>query len=155
MKEEGAVDALSFYVYNNSMSLIDQKVDQYRSVLAMFSDNNERYKFLIDLARKSKPFPEEFRLDSFKIKGCMSQVWLVPKLEDNKLTYYSDSDAQIVKGTVTLVSDIYSGSTPQEIMDNNRNLMEELNLGSILSMNRRNGAYNMLLTVKEQAKLFV
>ena len=121
----------------------------------MFSDNNERYKFLIDLARKAKPFPEEFRLDNFKVHGCMSQVWLVPKFENGKVNYFSDSDAMIVKGTVTLVSDIYSGHTAQEILENDKNLMEELNLGNILSMNRRNGAYNMLSTVKEHAKLFV
>lgn len=121
----------------------------------MFSDNNERYKFLIDLARKAKPFPEEFRLDNFKVHGCMSQVWLVPKLEEGVVKYFSDSDAMIVKGTVTLVSDIYSGNSPQDIVDNNKNLMEELDLGNILSMNRRNGAYNMLLTVKEHAKLFI
>lgn len=136
------------------MELINKKIEQYRNVLSMFSDNNDRYKFLIDLARKAKPFPEEFRLENFKVKGCMSQVWLVPKLDDGKLTYLCDSDAMIVKGTVTLVSDIYSGSTAQEILANDKNLMEELDLGNILSMNRRNGAYNMLLTVKEHAKMF-
>jgi cysteine desulfuration protein SufE len=133
---------------------INDKIDQYRSILGMFTDNNERYKFLIDLARKSQPFPEEFRLENFKVRGCMSQVWLVPKLEEGKLMYLCDSDATIVKGTVTLISDIYSGSTAQEILDNDRNLMEELDLGNILSMNRRNGAYNMLSMIKEHAKLF-
>ena len=137
------------------MELINKKIEQYRNVLSMFSDNNERYKFLIDLARKAKPFPEEFRLENFKVKGCMSQVWLVPKLDDGKLNYLCDSDAMIVKGTVTLVSDIYSGHTAQEILSNDKNLMEELDLGNILSMNRRNGAYNMLNMVKEHAKLFV
>jgi cysteine desulfuration protein SufE len=134
---------------------INNKIEQYKTVLSMFSDNNERYKFLIDLARKAKPFPEEFRLENFKVKGCMSQVWLVPKLDDGKLNYLCDSDAMIVKGTVTLVSDIYSGHTAEEILSNDKNLMEELDLGNILSMNRRNGAYNMLNMVKEHAKLFV
>jgi len=135
--------------------LINQKIDQYKTILSMFVDNTERYKFLIDLGRKAKPFPEEFRLENFKVHGCMSQVWLVPKLEDGKVNYLCDSDAAIVKGTVSLVSDIYSGSTPKEIVDNDKNLMEELNLGNILSMNRRNGAYNMLSMVKQQAQLFV
>ena len=134
--------------------MIDKKVDEYRSVLSMFSDNNERYKFLIDLARKAEPFPEEFRLENFKVRGCLSQVWLVPKYEEGKIKYLSDSDAMIVKGTVTLISQIYSGSSPKDIVANERNLMEELDLGNILSMNRRNGAYNMLLTVKEHAKMF-
>jgi cysteine desulfuration protein SufE len=136
------------------MDLINKKIDEYRSVLSMFSDNNERYKFLIDLARKAEPFPEEFRLENFKVHGCLSQVWLVPKYEEGKIKYLSDSDAMIVKGTVTLISQIYSGSSPKDIVANDRNLMEELDLGNILSMNRRNGAYNMLLTVKEHAKMF-
>lgn len=135
--------------------MIDKKIDHYRSILNMFSDNTERYKFLIDLGRKAQPFPEEFRLENFKVHGCMSQVWLVPKFENGTVRYFSDSDAAIVKGTVSLVSDIYSGSTPKEIVENDRYLMTELDLGNILSMNRRNGAYNMLNMVKEQAKIFL
>jgi len=133
---------------------INEKIEKYQSILGMFSDNNERYKFLIDMARKAQPFPDEFRLENFKVKGCMSQVWLVPKLEEGVIKYLCDSDAMIVKGTVTLISDIYSGNTAKEILDNDRNLMEELDLGNILSMNRRNGAYNMLSMIKEHAKLF-
>ena len=134
--------------------MIDEKIDHYRNILSMFMDNTERYKFLIDMARKADPFPEEFRLENFKVKGCLSQVWLVPKYENGKINYLSDSDAQIVKGTVTLISDIYSNSTPKEIVENERNLMDELDLGNILSMNRRNGAYNMLSMVKQQAEIF-
>jgi cysteine desulfuration protein SufE len=137
------------------MALINQKIDQYKTILSMFADNTERYKFLIDLGRKAKPFPEEFRLENFKVHGCMSQVWLVPKYENDTIQYFCDSDAAIVKGTVSLVSDIYSGSSPKDIVANDRNLMTELDLGNILSMNRRNGAYNMLNMVKEQAKIFV
>ncbi len=135
--------------------MINEKIDQYRSILSMFVDNTERYKFLIDLGRKATPFPEEFRLENFKVHGCMSQVWLVPKYENGIVQYFSDSDAAIVKGTVALVSDIYSGNSPKEIIENDRNLMTELDLGNILSMNRRNGAYNMLNKVKEQAKIFL
>lgn len=135
--------------------MIDEKIDHYRNILSMFMDNTERYKFLIDMARKAGPFPEEFRLENFKVQGCLSQVWLVPKYDNGKINYLSDSDAQIVKGTVTLISDIYSNSTPEEIVKNDRNLMEELDLGNILSMNRRNGAYNMLSMVKQQAAIFV
>lgn len=135
--------------------MIDEKIDNYRNILNMFMDNTERYKFLIDMARKAESFPEEFRLENFKVQGCLSQVWLVPKYENGKINYLCDSDAQIVKGTVTLISDIYSNSTPEEIVKNDRNLMEELDLGNILSMNRRNGAYNMLSMVKQQAAIFV
>jgi len=135
--------------------MIDEKIEYYKSILNVFGDNTERYKFLIDLGRKAQTFPEEFRLENFKVHGCMSQVWLVPKFDNGAIQYLCDSDAAIVKGTVALVSDIYSGSSPKEIVENSRNLMTELDLGNILSMNRRNGAYTMLNMVKEQAKIFL
>jgi cysteine desulfuration protein SufE len=134
---------------------INEKIKRYQNILSMLNGNNERYVFLIDLARKAKSFPNEFRLDNFKVHGCLSQVWLVPKLEEGRINYLCDSDAMIVKGTVTIISDIYSDSTAQEIIDNDSNLMTELDLGNILSMNRRNGAYNMLNMIKEHAKMFV
>jgi len=133
--------------------VIDKKIEQYKDIISTFSDTNDRYRFLISLAKKCQPFPEEFRLENFKVKGCMSQVWLVPQLGEGKVWFYSDSDAMIVKGTVALVSDIYSGNTAEEILANDKNLMVELDLGNILSMNRRSGAYNMLLMVKEHKNM--
>jgi len=53
---------------------INDKIKQYQNILSTFNDNTERYRFLIDIARKAKPFPEEYRLDTFKVRGCMSQV---------------------------------------------------------------------------------
>lgn len=136
------------------MDLVNEKIDKYRSLLGMLPDNTERYKFLVDIAKKAPAFPEEYRLDNFKVTGCLSKIWLVPKFENGLVNYLADSEAQIIKGVVIMISDIYSGSSPEYIVGNDRNLMEELQLGNILSMNRRNGAYNMLLTVKEHAKLF-
>ena len=43
----------------------------------------------------SKSFPEEYRNDSIKVSGCQAQVWLVPKLNENKLSFYYYSDAFI------------------------------------------------------------
>ena len=67
----------------------------------------------------------------------------------------SDSDAWITKGVVTIIADVYSGSTPKEIVENELDLAKELDFGSILSGQRRNGAYNMLLKIKDHAKLWL
>ena len=109
-------------------------------------------KELIEQAKKSDEFPEEFRKDSFKVHGCQSQVWLVPEQKEEKLLFLSDSDALISKGLVTLISSIYSNETAEEIANSDIDLMEEFELGVILSPARRNGAYSMLKTIKEYAK---
>jgi len=83
----------------------------------------------------------------------MSQVWLVPKYSDNVMTFMADSDAHITKGVASLVADIFSNATKEEIQSTDLDAMiEGLQLTSILSPNRRNGAYNMFGKVKEYAR---
>ena len=63
---------------------IEEKINYYKESLECFDDTMEKYKFLLDQGKKAKPFPEEFRLETFKVSGCQAQVWLVPFI-NNKL----------------------------------------------------------------------
>ena len=87
---------------------IQEKVDDYKKMLALFPNTQEKYQYLIEQAKKSEDFPEELRIDNFKVNGCQSQVWLVPEEKDDKIFFKSDSDALIAKGLVTLITSIYS-----------------------------------------------
>ena len=128
---------------------IQQKVDEYKKTLSMFPNPQEKYQYLIEQAKKNEEFPAELRIDEFKVNGCQSQVWLVPEEKNDKLFFKSDSDALIAKGLVTLIASIYSDHTADEIAESTIDLMEEFELGVILSPARRNGAFSMLKTIKE------
>ena len=128
---------------------IQEKVDKYKKTLSMFPNPQEKYQYLIEQAKKNEEFPEELRSDEFKVNGCQSQVWLVPEEKNDKLFFKSDSDALIAKGLVTLIASIYSDHTADEIAESTIDLMEEFELGVILSPARRNGAFSMLKTIKE------
>ena len=128
---------------------IQEKVEGYKKTLALFPNPQEKYQYLIEQAKKSEDFPTELRIDEFKVNGCQSQVWLVPEEKDNKLYFKSDSDALIAKGLVTLIASIYSDEAPKDILNSEIDLMEEFELGVILSPARRNGAFSMLNTIKE------
>tara|TARA_Y100000588_G_scaffold380880_1_gene465486 strand:+ start:4004 stop:4414 length:411 start_codon:yes stop_codon:yes gene_type:complete len=131
---------------------IKEKVENYKKTLDLFPNDQEKYQYLIEQAKESNEFPEELRQDSFKVNGCQSQVWLVPEEKDDKLHFLSDSDALISKGLVTLIASIYSNESAKDIATCEIDLMEEFDLGVILSPARRNGAYSMLKTIKEYAK---
>jgi len=120
-----------------------------KKTLALFPNPQEKYQYLIEQAKKSEEFPTELRIDEFKVNGCQSQVWLVPEEKDSKLYFKSDSDALIAKGLVTLIASIYSDETPIDIVNSEIDLMEEFELGVILSPARRNGAFSMLKTIRE------
>ena len=131
---------------------IEEKVEDYKKTLAMFPNPQEKYQYLIEQAKKNEDFPQELRIDEFKVNGCQSQVWLVPEEKKNKLYFKSDSDALIAKGLVTLIASIYSNEAPEDIANSKIDLMEEFELGVILSPARRNGAFSMLKTIKEYSQ---
>ena len=137
------------------MKTIEEKINYYKESLDLFDDGMDKYKFLIDQAKNAKNFPEEYRNDSFKVSGCQAQVWLVPKLKENKLSFYYDSDAFISKGMVTILCDIYGDRSPSEIKESNFKMLDILELDTLLTPGRRNGVYSMLEKIKEYANSYV
>ena len=133
------------------MKTIEETINFFRENLELFDDDMDKYKYLLDQAKNAKPFPEEFRQDSFKVDGCQAQVWLVPYIKEEKLCFHSDSDAFISKGMVTILCKIYGGRKPNEIVKANFELLSTLDLNTLLTPGRRNGVYSMLMKIKEYA----
>ncbi len=136
------------------MKTIEEKINYYKDSLDLFDDGMDKYKFLIDQAKNAKNFPEEYRNDSFKVSGCQAQVWLVPQLKENKLSFYYDSDAFISKGMITILCDIYGDRNPSEIKNSDFSLLNNLELDTLLTPGRRNGVYSMLEKIKEYASSY-
>ena len=133
---------------------IEEKIKLYKESLDLFDDGMDKYKFLIDQAKNAKDFPEEYRNETFKVSGCQAQVWLVPLKDNEKLSFYYDSDAFISKGMVTILCDIYGDRDPKEIQNSDFELLNMLELDTLLTPGRRNGVYSMLDKIKEYAKAY-
>ena len=133
---------------------IEEKITYYKNSLDFFEDTMDKYKFLLDQGKKVKPFPEEYRQDNFKVSGCQAQVWLVPFLNNKLLSFYTDSDAFISKGMISILSDIYGNNLPDDILNSDFELINKLNLNVLLTPGRTNGVHSMLKKIKEYAKIF-
>ncbi len=133
---------------------IEDKINFYKENIAYFENDMDKYKYLLDQAKKSKPFPEEYRIENYKVSGCQSQVWLVPKFDKDLLKFYSDSDAFLSKGMITILTDIYGNNSPKIIKESNFDLLNQLNLNNLLTPGRRNGVYAMLNKLKHYADIF-
>jgi cysteine desulfuration protein SufE len=130
---------------------IQEKIKYYKDSLDCLDETMEKYKFLLDQGKNSPLFPEEYREESFKVSGCQAQVWLVPYIKNNLMYFYADSDAFISKGMITILCDIYGGSTAAEINKTSIDLLDDLKLNILLTPGRRNGVYSMLLKIREHA----
>ena len=137
------------------MTSIEEKINYYKDSLEIFDDDMEKYKFLLDQAKNSKKFPEEYRQDSFLVSGCQAKVWLVPYKKNDKINFYSDSDAFIAKGMITMLCDIYGGQNPSEIVKSDFEFLKTLKLDNLLTPGRRNGVYAMLMKIREHANAHI
>lgn len=107
-------------------------------------DWEDRYRELVKMGRAMPELDERFKTDKYKIRGCQSQVWLVPELVDGKIVFRADSDAMLVKGIVALLVSAYSGREPGEILGLTPDFLKEIGITEHLSMNRTNGLANMV-----------
>ena len=133
---------------------IKNKIIFYKNALDCFEETMDKYKYLLDQGKKSQPFPEEYRKENFKVSGCQSQVWLVPKLNKNLLNFYSDSDAFISKGMITILTDIYGKNEPAAIIASDFELLKTLQLDKLLTPGRNNGVFSMLKKIKKYAHYY-
>ena len=110
----------------------------------------ERYQYLLSLANKLPPMDESLKTDTAKVKGCMSQVWMVLGWDEQKrLTFMADSDAMLVKGLIFVLASIVSQKTAKDIQNIDIGaLFSQLGLETQLSPNRRNGFFSMVERVK-------
>ena len=113
----------------------------------------DKYKYIIELGEKLETLPENLHTQEWQVKGCQSQVWLVPqKQSDGTLHFAGDSDAMIVKGLIAIVLMIYNNLTSDEIKKLAINdIFASIGLQEHLTPSRRNGLEAMVEKIKHYA----
>ena len=117
----------------------------------MVPDAMQRYKQLLFFAAKLKGFDEADRVDENKVPGCVSQVWVVPRIEDGLVYFTADSDSQLTKGLAALLVRGLSGAEPREVLTLSPGFIDELGLRQSLTPSRNNGFLNMFLKMQRIA----
>ena len=109
-----------------------------------FDDWMDKYALLIDLGNSLKPLDEKYKTENNLIEGCQSRVWLQADYKDGKVFFQGESDAVIVKGLVSLLINVLSGHTPDEILNSELYFIEKIGLKEHLSPTRSNGLLSMV-----------
>lgn len=134
---------------------IQERQDKIIEDFAALSRWEDRYKKIIEMGKALPEMPESLKTEQNIVKGCQSQVWLSAKLNDQGLVdLVGDSDALIVKGLVSLLLHVYSGSTPSEILATPPEFLRALGFEGNLSPSRANGLHSMLKQIKLYATAF-
>jgi cysteine desulfuration protein SufE len=120
------------------------KYNEFVDALDMLGEE-DRFEYIIDIgkAEDEEPFPPEAMTDENLMHGCMSKVWILHEVKDGRHYFRGQSDAIIVKGLVSMMTQSFSGLTTEELAELDLDYVRRLNLGS-LTMQRQVGMMAML-----------
>ena len=133
--------------------MIRRKLERYAQVLNNIDGDQDKFVWIMDFGKNSIPMNDEHKVQSFEVPGCQSQTWLVPHFVDDKIYFTADSAALISKGMVSMIADVYSGASAQDINKFDQDEFKILKLDTLLTPGRNNGVHGMLKKVKEYARL--
>jgi cysteine desulfuration protein SufE len=112
--------------------------------------------YLIDLGSELPDLPAAARTEANRVHGCQSNVWLTAEVKPTTppaIDITADSDSMIVRGLIAVLLLVYSGRTPQQILETDiRQIFARLGLNRQLSSARRNGLEGMVKRIKAIAE---
>ncbi len=121
---------------------------------SFLDDWEDRYGYLIELGRALTPLAEEEKNESNKVKGCVSQVWLVSNVQNGEVHFIGASDAHIVSGLVAIALSIFSGKSAEEILaTDEQKTFKAIGLEEHLTPQRSNGLNSMVARIKAIARM--
>ena len=133
------------------MTEIEQAQEELIGEFELFDNWMDRYQYIIDLGRNLPEFPDDWRTEEFRIRGCQSQVWLRTTPRDGRLEFQAISDSAIVSGLIAILMRVYSGKEAREIAVATPAFIGAIGLDEHLSPTRSNGLHAMINAIKEHA----
>lgn len=133
------------------MQTLQEVKEELISEFELFDDWMDKYNYIIELGKELPMIDAQYKTNEYLIDGCQSQVWLHAERQDDKIVFTADSDAIITKGIVNLLIRVFSGRTPQEIIDDDLSYLDAIGLKEHLSPTRSNGLASMIKQIKMYA----
>ena len=135
---------------------INETQDQIIEDFSAFDDWMDKYQMIIEMGNNLEPLDEKYKTPQNLIEGCQSRVWLQADYDEaTQLIHFTgDSDAVIVKGLVSLVIQVLSDHTPDEILASDLYFIEQIGLKENLSPTRSNGFLSMIKQMRIYALAF-
>ena len=127
---------------------LDKLIERLQST----SDPKRRYEYILWLAKSLPLLSEDLHLETTKVKGCVSEVYVFGILSNGKIQWQGYSDALITKGLLAFLIKGLNDLTPFEVLSINEKFIEMTGLSKSLTPSRANGFLNIFLKMKAQAK---
>jgi cysteine desulfuration protein SufE len=136
------------------MPLAD-RLQRLSDEFAPIEDPQERLAFAVDHARRLPPLAAAERTEEHRVRGCVSQAWIVGEIRDDLCHFRCDADSPLVKGLLALLCEFFSATPPAEIAASDADPLGALGLTRHLSPTRQNGLAHARARLRALATDFV
>ncbi|MDA7742242.1 SufE family protein [Francisellaceae bacterium] len=133
---------------------VKEKQDELVENFSFFDEWEDKYSFLIGMAKSLPPYPDTKKDDAHFVKGCQSQVWFDAEHKEGCLYFIGTSDAMIVSGLIGMLVEVYSGQKADDIANSDTDFLKEIGLDSHLSATRNNGLHAMVQNIYATAQRY-
>lgn len=110
--------------------------------------------YLMELGQKLAPLPESDHTEENIVKGCQSKVWLTASIDGDRVIFNADSNTAITKGLASLLVRIFSGQTPQGILQAQLFFPGRIGMERFIGTQRSNGFASMIQQIRRYALAF-
>ena len=138
---------------------ITERLEEVRAKFASFGDPDDKWKYLLDLAREHKGMDAALKDAKFIIQGCASTMYLVPKFDNGVLHFEMDveggtTNPLISRGLGALALKVFNDMPPSEILTVEPSFFQQIGLNVGLSPTRSNGFASLLKQIYLYARVF-
>ncbi len=141
------------------MSELEKRQEEVREAFASFTDPDDKWKYILKLAKEHPGMDASLKDEKFLVKGCAATMYLVPKFENGVLVFNMDTEGGkenplISRGLGAIALKIYNGLTPAEILTADPAFFQTIGLSVGLSPTRANGFASLLKQIFLYARVF-
>lgn len=125
-------------------------------IFELLPDWPMRHQQIMDLGERLPALPESLKTPEHVVSGCQSRVYLVARERPGTpgiIDLAADADANIVRGLIALLLQLYSGQQASDILGfDAEDFFKRIGLDENLSMTRRNGLVAMVERIRRIAE---
>ena len=133
---------------------IAEKEEAIISEFEFMEDWLDKYQLIIDKGNENEGIDPKYKTDQYLIEGCQSKVWIFAEYKEGKVYYQGESNTDIVGGIVSMLVQVLSGETPDDILAAKLDFIEKIGLKEHLSPTRSNGMLAMIKQMRLYAMVF-
>lgn len=132
----------------------DKIITDFEGIFDQVKSKFRYFRYFADLGTLLPGVTAIERTNEKLIRLTKSRIWLDAEYRDGRVYYSGDSDSKVMRGILSLYLKVFSGRTPNEIVDSDVYFTREIDLLENLSSDRRNEIAVLLVRIRSVASGF-